>query len=127
VFASVHPRFHTPHIAIITHAIVCGALAITGSFGGLAVLATVSTLILYLLCCVAAWVLRARDVRTDSGIPFRLPGGPVIPLLAIAVIVWLLSSASVREFVIVGGVAFAATLLYAVSGARRRPRQERVS
>ena len=118
-FASVHPRFHTPHVAIITQAAVCAVLAITASFGRLAVLATVSTLTLYLLCCIAAWVLRRRDVRAEGATPFRVPSGPVIPVLAVLVIVWLLSSAEPREFLIVGAVAAVASVGYVLSGAHR--------
>jgi APA family basic amino acid/polyamine antiporter len=121
-FGAVHPRFHTPHVAIVAQASVCGLLAITSSFGRLAVLATVSTLTLYLLCCVAAWVLRRRDVRVEGAVPFRVPGGPIVPALAVAVIAWLLSSATVREFLIVGAVLAGGALLYAVSGAHRAAR-----
>jgi basic amino acid/polyamine antiporter, APA family len=123
VFASVHPRYRTPHVAIIVQAIVCAVAAITSSFGALAVLATVSTLVLYALCCVAAWMLRRRDVRAEGAIPFRVPGGPIVPVLAIAVIGWLLSSASLREFAIVGAVMVAASVLFALSGARRGRRE----
>jgi len=123
-FARVHPRFRTPHVAIITQALVCALLAITSSFAGLAVLATVSTLALYLVCCIAAWILRRRDVRAEEGIPFRIPGGPIVPVLAVAVIVWLLSSATAREFLVVGAVLAAAAALYVVSGAHRARRGE---
>ena len=118
-FARVHPRFHTPHVAIITQALVCAALAITSSFGRLAVLATVSTLGLYLMCCIAAWILRRRDVRVEGAVPFTVPGGGLVPVLAVAVIVWLLSSATMREFLIVGMVLAAAAVLYVLSGAHR--------
>jgi APA family basic amino acid/polyamine antiporter len=122
-FAAVHPRFRTPHVAIIGQAIVCGTLAITSSFGRLAVLATVSTLILYLLCCIAAWVLRRRDVRVEGAAPFTVPGGPIVPVLAVTVIAWLLSSATVREFLVVGAVLVGGTVLYLLSGARRARRE----
>ncbi|MDQ4080691.1 MAG: amino acid permease [Gemmatimonadota bacterium] len=118
-FANVHPRFRTPYVAIITQAVVCATLAITASFGRLAVLATVSTLVLYLLCCIAAWVLRRRDVRVEGATPFRVPGGPVVPMLAVLVILWLLSSARAREYLIVGAVAAVAALVYVISGAHR--------
>jgi basic amino acid/polyamine antiporter, APA family len=118
-FAQVHPRFRTPHVAIITQALVCAALAITSSFGALAVLATVSTLTLYLVCCIAAWILRRRDVRVEGAAPFKVPGGALVPILAVAVIVWLLSSATLREFFIVAAVLGAASLLYVISGAAR--------
>ena len=122
-FAAVHPRFRTPHVAIITQAMVCGALAITSSFGRLAVLATVSTLALYLFCCVAAWILRRRDVRVEGALPFRVPGGPIVPVLAVAVIAWLLSSATRREFGVVGAVLAGGGLLYLASGAHRARRE----
>jgi len=118
-FAQVHPRFRTPHVAIITQALVCAVLAITSSFGKLAVLATVSALTLYLVCCIAAWILRRRDVRVEGAVPFRVPGGAVVPVLAMAVIMWLLSSATAREFLIVAAVLGAASLLYVISGAAR--------
>ena len=126
-FARVHPRFRTPHVAIITQALVCALLAITSSFAGLAVLATVSTLALYLVCCIAAWILRRRDVRAENGIPFRIPGGALVPVLAVAVIVWLLSSATAREFLVVGAVLAAAAVLYVVSGAHRARRGARAA
>ena len=119
VFARVHPRFRTPHIAIITQALVCATLAITSSFARLAVLATVSTLALYLVCCIAAWILRQRDIRVEGAVPFKVPGGAIVPVMAVAVIVWLLSSATMREFLVVSAVLVVAALLYLVSGAHR--------
>jgi amino acid transporter len=124
-FAQVHPRFRTPHIAIIVQALVCALLAITSSFARLAVLATVSTLTLYLVCCIAAWILRRRNVRVEGAVPFEVPGGALVPILAVAVIVWLLSSATMREFLVVSAVLAGAAVLYVVSGAHRARRRER--
>jgi APA family basic amino acid/polyamine antiporter len=122
-FAAVHPRFRTPHVAIIAQAVICGVLAITSSFGRLAVLATVSTLVLYLLCCVAAWILRRRNVRVEGAVPFTVPGGPIVPVLAVAIVTWLLSSATAREFLIVGAVLAGGAILFVVSGAHRAARK----
>jgi amino acid transporter len=86
-------------------------LTISSSFGRLALLASVDTLALYLMCVLAAWELQRRDVRSD-GRPFPLPAGPLIPLLAAGVIVWLLAQASRREYGILGLVLAVASLLY---------------
>lgn len=118
--ASIHPRFQTPHVAIIVQTAIVVLLAVTGSFAALAVLANVSLLLLYLLCCVAAWELRRRDVRL-GGIPFRVPGGPLVPVLAVLLILWLLSGATAREHVVVGGVLVAASLLFLVRRRHVRP------
>src|SRR5438093_7634426 len=101
VLARVHPRFHTPYIAIVVYAAIVAALAISSSFTQLAILANVAALTLYLMCVAASYELQRRDVRA-GGPPFRLPGGPAIPMLAAAVIVWLLSNATGRELVVEG-------------------------
>jgi amino acid transporter len=121
VFARVHPRFHTPHVAIVSYAGLVAALAISLSFGQLAVLANVAALSLYLLCVAGSWELRRRDLRM-GGTPFVAPGGPIVPLLAAAVILWLLSQATRREFAVEALVLAFATVLYRVANLRRTAR-----
>ncbi len=110
--ARIHPRFHTPYIAIIVYACIVAMLSISSSFTQLAVLANVAALTLYLMCMAASYELQRRDVRADGGIPFAVPGGPVVPILAAAVIVWLLSNATRREFGVEAIVLAVAALFY---------------
>ena len=110
--ARIHPRFHTPYIAIIVYACIVAMLSISSSFTQLAVLANVAALTLYLMCMAASYELQRRDVRADGGIPFAVPGGPVVPILAAAVIVWLLSNATRREFGVEAIVLAIAALFY---------------
>jgi amino acid transporter len=104
VLASVHGRFRTPHVAIVCFGVLAAFLALSGTFERLAVFANVSALSLYLLCAVAAWVLRRRDLRTD-GEPFLAPGGPLVPLLTCGAILWLFSEALGRAELAALGVA----------------------
>lgn len=122
VLTRVHPRFHTPAVAIVTYAVVVSALAISGSFVQLAILANVAALSLYLLCVAASYELRRRDVRM-AGTPFDLLGGPIVPLLAAAGIVWLLAQATRREFQIEAVVLIFATVFYV--GRRLFPSQRK--
>src|SRR5262249_54367730 len=92
-------------------ATIVALLAVSSSFTRLAILANVSALTLYMTCVVAAFELQRRDERS-GGVPFILPGGPAIPALAVIVIVWLLSNASRREFLVLGAVLIAATAVY---------------
>lgn len=118
--ASVHPRFHTPHVAIATQAVLVFALALSSGFEALVILANLSVLTVYLACCAAAWELRRRDVR-GSGPPFRVPGGAAVPILAGIVILGLLSSITGREWATFGAVATVAVALYfATLGQRSR-------
>jgi amino acid transporter len=117
--AAIHPRFRTPHVAIAVQSAIACVLAITGSFAALAILANVSVLVLYLFCCAAVLELRRRDVRA-GGIPFRVPGGWLVPVLAIAVLLWLLRSATMRELGIVAGALGVAALLFVLTAPARR-------
>ena len=115
---AVHPRYRTPYVAIVAYAALTGLLAITGSFERLLILANVASLVVYLACALATLELRRRSVRLDAP-PLELPGGPLIPLLACCVVLWLFSHAEVRELLGVAAMLGVATVLFLV--ARRRP------
>jgi amino acid transporter len=66
----VHPRTHTPYVAILSYAALAIILALTGSFAELAVLATLATAVLYIAACVATWVLARRGVAL-AGAPLN--------------------------------------------------------
>lgn len=88
VLVRVHPAFRTPSTAIIIYGVMVVAIALSGTFLQLLVFANLAVLVLYTLCAIAALMLRWRDVRTD-GEPFLIPGGPVVPIAACAVLAWL--------------------------------------
>jgi amino acid transporter len=111
MMGTVHARHRTPHIAIIAYAVVACALAIYGTFPVMAALGAISAVIIYLGSCLALLVLRRRDVRTH-GQPFLVPGGPIVPLLACAVLLWLLVQATRDELLAMGLVILTASVLY---------------
>ena len=116
--AAVHPRWHTPHVAIAVQCVIVLALALTSAFEPLAILANLTTLLLYAGCCLAAWQLRRRGVEA-GGIPFRVPAAGVVPVLALLVIGWLLTSIHLREWAVVAGVMAASALVFVLTrGAR---------
>ena len=119
--AAVHPRYHTPWIAIIVQSVVVWLLAAFNAFEALAVLANLATLLLYLGCCLAAWELRRRNVRIEGATPFRVPAAGVIPLLGCLVIAGLLTSITRREWAVMLGVlALASVAYFATAGVRAR-------
>jgi APA family basic amino acid/polyamine antiporter len=116
----VHPRYHTPAVAIATYAVVVATLAISSTFSQLVVLANVSGLLLYLMCVAASYELKRRDVRM-AGAPFTLPGGMLIQVLAGSGIIWLIAQATAREFQIEATVLAAASCYYLVRRKAMRP------
>lgn len=119
--SKVSDKYATPWTAIVIHAVFCAAFALSGSFVTLAVLAVLACLCVYLVCCLATLQLRRKNVRQEGAIPFRVPGGPVIPILAAAVVIWLMSSSTRQEFTAIGIMFVIATLLFFVMRAISAP------
>jgi amino acid transporter len=113
VFAHIHPTRRTPSVAIWAHAAIVVLLAGTQTFQALAIVSNVGTLLLYLLCCGAALELRRRDVRMADE-PFTFPGAWLAPIVGAVLVLWILSTATAREFAVTAGVLAAATLAYVV-------------
>ena len=109
----VHPKYKTPHVAIIFFAIVIGVFALSGTFKYLAVVATGSLLLIDLGVSLAVLRLRRRDglPRDDE---FRLPFGPVIPLLSCAIVGWLLLQVPPNETVSIAALVGACVVIYAI-------------
>ncbi|MDQ3672823.1 MAG: APC family permease [Gemmatimonadota bacterium] len=125
VIGSVHQRYRTPHVAIVIHALLCLAFALSGSFERLAVLSVIATLIVYLICCLAAIHLRRRDIRVEGAVPFKLPGGPAIPIVACAIVVWLLTASTRQEVAAMAAMLLAETLAFLLMRATRREAKAR--
>ena len=90
-------------------------LALSGGFRPLAVLASMSLLLVYLAVCLAA--LKLRYTRPPVPGAFRAPGGPLVALVAAAVVIWVLAQSTHRELVAMLIFIGAATLYYLI---RRR-------
>jgi basic amino acid/polyamine antiporter, APA family len=117
--AAVHRRFHTPHVAIVLHVVTVLALAVTGTFEKLGVIANGSILLVYIACCAAVLELRRRGIQTEHA-PFRAPLGGVIPVLACGCIVWILSGLTADEWKAMAVVFGVAVVLYVASVPSRR-------
>ena len=106
----MHPTWRTPVTAIIVTSVVALTLALTGSFSTLALASAVSRLLVYAGTAAAVLALR-REGRA----PFTIPGGPVIPIAALAVCIALVAGATGDQFRI-GGIALAAgAVLFAIA------------
>jgi amino acid transporter len=120
VFSSVHPSFHTPHVAILVYGCVVAVIALSGTYETLTVFANLAALMLYFLCAIAAYILRKRDVRTD-GAPFLAPGGALVPIAACLSIAWLFyETVTLEQFLWLVGVLALIITLYAVRALRLR-------
>jgi APA family basic amino acid/polyamine antiporter len=80
VFATVHPRFRTPHVGTIVTgvfvALMCSILTPDQAIS----LCNIGTLFAFLLVSLGVIVLRRREPLRPR--PFRVPGYPVTPLIS---------------------------------------------
>ncbi len=125
IVAAVHPRLGTPHVAIAVYAVVCSLLALSGTFRQLGTLASAGTLVVYLVCCVGVLKLRAMNVVSDD-VPFRAPFGPVIPLGACLIMLWMLSTLSRVELATALGFVALVGVIYGVHQMHRPKQPERI-
>jgi APA family basic amino acid/polyamine antiporter len=113
-FSSLHPRYRTPALAIVTQTAIALPLALSGSFERLAILSTVARLATYFGTALAVPFLR-RKFGSSPG-AFRLPGGPLIPLIAVALCVFFAVNAKPDDL-IAGAVALAVgAVIYGLMG-----------
>lgn len=117
--ARVHHGYRTPYIAIVAQTLVVITLAVSGTFENLVTIANGTILLVYAACCIAVLVLRQRGVQ-ESGTPFRAPFAGLIPILALAVIVWLLMSLRADEWKAMLVVIAVAVVVYGASLPSRR-------
>lgn len=100
-----------PYVAIIVTVVFAVALSWSGSFEKLAAISVVSRFAQYLPTCLAVLVFRSK--RPDMARTFRVPMGPVIPVLAVVVSIWLLTQSSLEKVVWgLGGLVVGAVLYY---------------
>jgi amino acid transporter len=117
--AAVHPRFHTPHVAIVAYGAIAIAVSLTSTYQQLAVLSNLASFGVYVLGAFAVWRLRVRDVRTEKP-PFLMPGGMLVPVLACAAITWIaVQTITAREAVALGGVFVLSLVVYVVQWRQR--------
>ena len=103
---SRYSRFGTPYVAILFATVVGILIALSGSFTTLAAISVVSRFAQYVPTCLAILVLRRKDPEHPSTL--SVPWGPVIPVVAILVSLWLLVQADAQKILIgLGGLIIA--------------------
>lgn len=124
IFAAIHRRFFTPHVAILVTAAVMLILTLRSSFVAALTISAIARLVTYAVTCAALPVLRRR---TDVPVPaFKVRGGPIIAVAALILAVWLLANSTLREAVTAVIAAAVGMVIYLVYRIVRRS-NDRVS
>jgi amino acid transporter len=122
--AAVHPRFHTPHVAIAVQTLIVVLIATALPFEALAVIANGSILLVYAACCIAVIQLRRLHIE-QNGTPFRVPLAAVVPIVAFLLIAFLLTSLTAEEWKWLLAIVAVSVVVFAASLASRKQKQEK--
>ncbi|HZJ65599.1 MAG TPA: amino acid permease [Kofleriaceae bacterium] len=79
--AKIHPTYKTPHITTIITGVFVGAFSAFMNIDEAVQLTNIGTLFAFVLVAIGVIVLRVRE--PDRPRPFRVPGSPITPLLAV--------------------------------------------
>jgi basic amino acid/polyamine antiporter, APA family len=110
VLGNIHRKFFTPWVSILITAGVMLFLTLKTSFLQALTISALARLVTYAATCLALPLFRARH-DTPKAL-FRLPGGTVIAILSLLLIVWLLLNATRQEAKATAIAAAAGLVIY---------------
>lgn len=116
VLARVHPRWRTPHLAIITSSVVGFGAAMASDLLGALTMSTAARLITYILSCVALIVLAGRADGPEPA--FRLPFARTIAAVAIVLLGGVIVFGATKELPALAAVLAVGFVIMALTRAR---------
>lgn len=117
-FGRVTVSHRVPLLALAVHAGFAWALALGGTFDALALISGGAICLMYGLVSLAAWRAQHVNLR-ERGEPFVLPGGMLIPLVAFAAMLAIITTLTGKEWTAIGIALAALMLVYAGLRMRR--------
>ena len=122
VLGAIHPRWRTPHVAIILSSLLAFGAAIFSDLLGSLTISTAARMIAYILCCIALWRLSRKADAPPA--QFNLPGRRVISLATAAIFALVLVVAAITELPMLAAVlvlGYSALALTRLTAPRRAP------
>jgi APA family basic amino acid/polyamine antiporter len=95
--SKVHPKFGTPYITTIITCVIVALVAGLTQIQVVGEMTSIGTLFAFVVVCAAVLMLRIK--RPDAHRPFRVPGGPIFPILGIISCAYLMLSLPVITWV----------------------------
>ena len=108
--AQVNRRFFTPHMSIVITAAVMLVVTLKSSFVAALTISAIARLVTYAVTCAALPILRRK--ASVPAAAFKVRGGPIIAIAAVALSAWLLANSTLGEAIQAAIAATAGLLVY---------------
>lgn len=79
----IHPKFHTPHSALLFNMCIGIVILITGTTGTIITISVFGALLLYIISMASLLVFRMKEPEASR--PFKVPFYPYTPIIAMAI------------------------------------------
>ena len=107
---AVHNKFATPYVSILFTSAIMLLLTLQSSFLAALTISTIARLLAYFATCASLPLFRRRK---DSGrADFHLPGGTILAILSLILVVWLLANSTGQELKATAIAAAAGFLIF---------------
>ena len=113
-FAHVNEKYGTPEHSILVMGGLALAFALTSNFVELAVASSLSRLLAYILSIASLPIIRRQADAKTRAQAYRIKGGYTVPLIGLAICIWLTAQATARDWKTIGVLLAVGLALYAV-------------
>ena len=98
-----------PYISVIVSGLLTALICLTGSFTTLLSISVVSRFAQYIPTCLSVIVFRKRGMKSS----FKIPFGPVVPILAVLISLYLLWNSDWKKILFgLGGLVIGAVFYF---------------
>jgi APA family basic amino acid/polyamine antiporter len=112
--AKVHPKYQTPHVTTIITGVLVAVPALFFNIDEMVELTNIGTLFAFIL--VSAGIIVLRRIEPDKPRGFRMPWVPVLPLVCIAVCLYLMFNLPWKTWVLFGVWLLIGLVIYFLYG-----------
>ncbi len=117
-FGKVHEKYKTPSASILFLGGVGFFLAVSGSFAWLAIMSSLARLLGFAITILS--LPRLKKIFGSDSDGFKVPGGHLIPAVALVVCVWLSLQADLKTWGMTAAFVLFGSLLYGITRWQRK-------
>ena len=111
-FGRIHAEYASPANSVLFFGGIALAVSLSGTFTKLAIASTLTRMIVYSVSIAALPIIKKRADPEVADNAFKLPGGFLIPAIALILCIWMASRSSLDSWAFTGGLLLVGLALF---------------